>query len=565
MKMYYNVLFIISILFLGIYAIIWRKRYSIYFTLLFILIPLAIRGYVLTASPVVLEQEIIGLKLCYIGGPFLMLFMMFAIFDFCNLDSKMWLRVVLFIFSVLMYLPIVTLEHNTLFYKDIHLEFVNSQPVIIKKYGPLHTVHYIFLLIYLLITIGAILYSLKKKKDVSEKRLFVLLFCEFVTAFLFFASHIFKMKVELAPVAYLVSEFIFLTMIRRISLYDITETAIDTIAKNGNTGFISFDKHFCYLASNNAAKEVFPSLCELRTDSNAAKNPLLNFVLISKIKAFLQDNTKNYFYKKCDDKIYQVNIDYLYDGKKKRGYMIYIQDDTKDQKYISLLNDFNNKLKDEVAEKTEHIVKMHDNLILGMATMVESRDNSTGGHIKRTSDVISILVDYISKDTSEEGLGLSSKFCHNLIKAAPMHDLGKIAVDDSILRKPGRFTDEEFEIMKTHTTEGARIVHEILKGTDDNDFHILAENVAHYHHERWDGSGYPNGLKGEQIPLEARIMAIADVYDALVSKRVYKESMSFEQANKIIMEGMGRHFDKRLEKYYVEARPKLEEYYSKLS
>ena len=131
-----------------------------------------------------------------------------------------------------------------------------------------------------------------------------------------------------------------------------------------------------------------------------------------------------------------------------------------------------------------------------------------------------------------------------MIKAAPMHDLGKIAVDDAILRKPGRFTPEEFEKMKAHAAEGARIVHEILKGTDDEDFQRIAENVAHYHHERWDGSGYPDGLKGEEIPLEARIMAIADVYDALVSKRVYKESMSFEKADAIIMEGMGTQFDK---------------------
>jgi putative two-component system response regulator len=145
-----------------------------------------------------------------------------------------------------------------------------------------------------------------------------------------------------------------------------------------------------------------------------------------------------------------------------------------------------------------------------------------------------------------------------------MHDLGKIAVDDEILRKPGRFSPQEFEKMKAHAAEGARIVHEILKGTDDLAFHLLAENVAHYHHERWDGSGYPEGLKGEEIPLEARIMAVADVYDALVSKRVYKDPMSFEEADSIMMESFGKHFDKRLEKYYLIAKPKLEDYYSKI-
>ena len=159
---------------------------------------------------------------------------------------------------------------------------------------------------------------------------------------------------------------------------------------------------------------------------------------------------------------------------------------------------------------------------------------------------------------------MPDKFCNDLIKAAPMHDLGKIAVDDAILRKSGRFTPEEFEKMKVHAAEGARIVHEILKDTDDDEFRRLAENVAHYHHERMDGSGYPEGLKGDAIPLEARIMAIADVYDALVSKRVYKEAMSFEKANDIMMEGMGPHFDPALKQYYVSARPKLEAYYRSL-
>jgi putative two-component system response regulator len=261
------------------------------------------------------------------------------------------------------------------------------------------------------------------------------------------------------------------------------------------------------------------------------------------------------------EKTYIVNINYLYDGSRhKRGYQMYITDDTKNQQYIALLDNFNAELQEEVAQKTEHIVEMHDNLILSLAIMVEGRDNSTGGHIRRTSDSVRILVEEIRRGGEFK---LSDAFCRNIIKAAPMHDLGKITVDDAILRKPGRFTPEEFETMKSHSAEGARIVHEILKGTDDDDFRRIAENVAHYHHERWDGRGYPEGLKGEEIPLEARIMAIADVYDALVSKRAYKDRMSFEEADRIILEGMGTQFDKRLEPYYIAARPKLEEYYTK--
>ena len=228
-------------------------------------------------------------------------------------------------------------------------------------------------------------------------------------------------------------------------------------------------------------------------------------------------------------------------------------------KLADLRKTYNQELEKEVEAKTKQIVAMQNQLVIGMATMVESRDNSTGGHIKRTSAGVRILTDEIQQDDS---LQLSDEFCEKLVKAAPMHDLGKIAVDDAILRKPGRFTPEEYEQMKAHAPEGARVLREILADTDDEEFRLIAENVAHYHHERMDGSGYPDGLRGDEIPLEARIMAIADVYDALVSKRVYKESYSFEKADQIILDGMGTQFDPQLKKHYEAARPKLEAYYS---
>ena len=229
------------------------------------------------------------------------------------------------------------------------------------------------------------------------------------------------------------------------------------------------------------------------------------------------------------------------------------------KKLADVRKTYNDELRREVAAKTERIVALHDHLVIGMATMVESRDNSTGSHIRRTSEGVRILTETIR----EKGeLRLSDDFCEWLVKAAPMHDLGKIAVDDAVLRKPGRFTPEEFREMKRHAPEGARIVREILTDTEDEEFRRIAENVAHYHHERFDGSGYPEGLRGDEIPLEARIMAIADVYDALVSKRVYKDRYSFDEADRIILEGMGTQFDPRLRPYYEAARPRLEAYYA---
>ena len=198
---------------------------------------------------------------------------------------------------------------------------------------------------------------------------------------------------------------------------------------------------------------------------------------------------------------------------------------------------YNEELERQVQEKTAHIHKIQRSIITGIASMVESRDNSTGGHIKRTSECVRVFAELISKD---DRFPTTEQFLDAVVRSAPKHDLGKIAVDDVILRKPGKFTPEEYAVMKTHSEKGAKIVEEVLKGVEDDYFVQIAINVAHYHHEKWDGTGYPMGIGGIEIPLEARIMALADVFDALVSKRCYKEAFDYDRAFKII-EGSAYH------------------------
>lgn len=200
---------------------------------------------------------------------------------------------------------------------------------------------------------------------------------------------------------------------------------------------------------------------------------------------------------------------------------------------------------------------MQEKVILGMAQMVESRDLSTGGHIKRTSEVVKIF----SEELLKNEMGFDEKFLQLVVRSAPMHDLGKIGVDDAVLRKQGKFTDEEYEKMKKHAEIGARMVKEILTDVEEEQFVKIAINVAHYHHEKVNGRGYPQGLKGNEIPIEARIMALADVFDALVSKRCYKEAFSFDKAFTIIKEDSGVHFDAALAEIFLKCRPKLEEFY----
>ncbi len=224
------------------------------------------------------------------------------------------------------------------------------------------------------------------------------------------------------------------------------------------------------------------------------------------------------------------------------------------------LDDLRKNLAEKLEERTRHISHIQQMMVLGMATMVESRDNSTGGHIRRTS----IVVEKFAEKLTVSAYGLSNSFLEKVVRAAPMHDLGKIAVDDRILRKQGRFTAEEYEEMKKHSQEGARIVKQILEGVEEESFVRIAVNIAHYHHEKWDGSGYPTGISREEIPVEARIMALADVFDALVSKRCYKEAFSYDKAFGIIEESLGSHFDTELGRLFITCRPELEKLYDSM-
>jgi putative two-component system response regulator len=207
------------------------------------------------------------------------------------------------------------------------------------------------------------------------------------------------------------------------------------------------------------------------------------------------------------------------------------------------LRDKNDYLEQEVARRTKELMAIQDVTIHAMASLAETRDNETGNHIRRTQHYIRILAEKL-RDHPRFKQFLDEETIKLLFKSAPLHDIGKIGIPDRILLKPGRFTPEEFEIMKTHTTLGRdAIAHAEQQLGMDVGFLRLAKEIAYGHQEKWDGSGYPEGKSGDDIPISARLMAVADVYDALISSRVYKEGMPHQEAERIIREGRGTHFD----------------------
>lgn len=207
------------------------------------------------------------------------------------------------------------------------------------------------------------------------------------------------------------------------------------------------------------------------------------------------------------------------------------------------LRDQNAFLDQEVQRRTRELAAIQDVTILAMASLAETRDNETGNHIRRTQHYVSALADHL-REHPRFAAELDEATRHLLYKSAPLHDIGKVGIPDHILLKPGRLTGEEFEIMKTHTTLGLDALQKAEERLGmDVPFLRLAKQIAQGHHEKWDGSGYPQGLAGEAIPLAARLMALADVYDALISRRIYKAGMSHEAAVEHIRSQRGLHFD----------------------
>ncbi len=208
-----------------------------------------------------------------------------------------------------------------------------------------------------------------------------------------------------------------------------------------------------------------------------------------------------------------------------------------------LLQDQNKHLESLVRDRTRKLAKMQDAIIMAMASLAETRDNETGNHIRRTQNYVAALAKKLQSH-SRFATDLSDENIELLFKSAPLHDIGKVGIPDNILLKPGKLTSEEFEVMKLHTVYGRETILSVERYLgESNEFLRFAREITYSHQEKWDGSGYPENLMGDAIPLSARLMAVADVYDALISKRVYKPAFTHEEAIAVMKKGRAAHFD----------------------
>lgn len=531
----------------------FKGRISPYYLCLYGCLLVSALGYMLIYNANHLESALFSNLVVYLGSAFSPYFLMLCIADLCKTRISTTWKVVGGVLGAFIFLAASSYGVVDWYYKSVELIIDGRIHFLRKVNGPLHIVYPIYLGISISLSIIFVVRAMLRKKDVSYKNSIALVVCLFFAIAVYVTEKGLHLNYEILPFGQAILEIVCMVILTRISKYDIPSITSDMMLEKQTEGFALFDEKGRYLASDEVAKKWFPELGMLQVDKALG---VKNTDFLEQIFAWLEGKTtgEKVFFQR-ENVIVGVSHTIIDQGFSRDIHCISMSDETKQQEYTKLVEGYNENLTKAVEEKTEKLRHVQDDIIISMASIVENRDSNTGGHIKRTSDVIGIFAQHLRE--CAEIPEMTKVMKRLMIKAAPLHDFGKIAVPDRILNKPGRFDPDEYEIMKTHSAKGAVIVERILQNSDNKAFKRVAVNVAHYHHEKWDGSGYPEGIAGLKIPFEARVMALADVFDALVSKRVYKDSFSYEKAFQIIEESSGTHFDPELCREFLHCKNEL--------
>lgn len=493
-------------------------------------------GYLFELTAGTKEIALISVKFAYCGKVYILLGMFLFILDYCHVYySKLMYKFLFYIHTLIVFL-VLTCENHKLFYSSIDFTQDGLFPHLVVGHGLFYYLYLILICIYMIVMPFVCIKRYESISDKAEKRQLIYLMIIGAIPMLGFSIYLSNITTsyDTTALSYVISNIILLFSIFRHNLFDTLEAAKDSVIENLSTGIIVIDNNNEILYTNTPGKKVFSHLY-----GNENKH-------ITDLKKWASSDK----YKFLGSKVYSPSIKEIYCNKTLRGKMIVLDDIS--ENYFHTVN-----LESKVSKQTKRIEDIQHAIISSFANMIEARDGVTGQHVKRTSAYVEIIVSSLRDHGYFKDL-LSDSYINNVIHAAPLHDIGKIAIPDSILKKSTKLTNEEFEAIKKHPLIGAEIIDEILSEVEDNEYLKTARDMAYYHHEKWNGSGYPNGLAGDGIPLCARIMAISDVYEALISDRSYKKGYSKEKALSIIKEGSGVHFDPLIVDAFLSVIDKIE-------
>ena len=498
-----------------------------------------------TATP---DYLILSRKFILLGDS-VMSFMFYLFFvRFTEVKFKKWVTPLLGILTVAVAAISFSFNIVPIFYKSFEIllgpdgYYLSVVPSIVCYYYRYSA--FLFLFIYALIAYKASKLNFSTRK---RKQVLLLFFIPILTIITYAINLRFAKNVLSTSITLFIGDLILMYLAHSGDIYDKDNVVLEEAAKGLSTALVVLDEKGKYKGATEVAYELFPELQKITTKDKIPDN------LSTLFKDILDGKATEY---DTEDKTYGIYVR----PTSNNCSAIWFHDITAEKKNQLIQEQYQADLEKEVEVKTKSIKDMQEHVLMSMADIIEGRDDNTGGHVKRTSNIVNMMAQEMIADGYK---GASVEFLKTVSTAAPLHDIGKITISDQILLKPGKFTDEEFEIMKSHSARGADLVLTVLDGVETPATIHVTESIARSHHEKWDGTGYPEKLSGEDIPLEARIMAVADVYDALVSKRCYKDPMPFPVAHGIMEESFGTHFDPSLKKYFDKILPAVDAEYQK--
>lgn len=516
------------------------KKVNYYILLMLALIVLANGGYLSIALSQNVQEAILANRISYLGGCFIPILTLLLICAICNYQIATWKKILMYLSGILMYLMILTIGRNGFYYSKTSMGTYGGAAVLERTYGPGHKYFYIFLYGYVLIFSILLIYTMVKKRSISKKNLHALIGWLIINIGLFTLGRFLNPAIEIMPLVYVVDSVILLYMYRGGLAYNLEDNIMLSFGKTETSVYIMFDNSLNYLGCNNNAAQVFPELSSCVIDEPIRQELCKIECIREWLHKYLEKGQGEFEYE-WNDRHYEGRIEKLWYRKRKNGYMLELRDNTDKWRYTKLLAEHNHQLEifqqaleEKVSEQTgelrmqqQKIEKLFVQTITALSEAVDAKDHYTSGHSKRVAEYARMIA---------ERMGKSKEKQEEIYWAGLLHDVGKIRIPVEIISKPGKLTDEEYNIIKIHPVTGYQMLQQISEESE-------IATAARYHHERYDGKGYPNGLSGENIPEIARILGVADAYDAMASNRSYRKALPQEVVRSEIEKGKGTQFD----------------------
>ena len=482
-------------------------------------------GYMIELLATTKEMAVLGTGISYIGKTYMLLTVFAYIMYFCQIMIPKIVYGVLVVFHTIILGLVFGYEKIGWYYTSV--EYITDKgwyPHLELGKGPAYMAFEAVIVIYTILMVIALIHRLRV---VHTKHVKKQLQCLLSLIGVCFVTYIVTLtgvtcEYDCTALGYLISALILYYGFFRKGMFDTLKLAKEYVVDNMDAGVMVLDMEDNLLYHNAIAERIY---AELGTKQKQEA--------VEEMKQS-HEHDEHVF---ADNKVFHISKDMIYENGQEQG-VLYLLSDVTDT------YDYTERLESNVKDMSKEVTRIQHGVISGLADMVEARDDLTGMHIHNTSLYVAILAKAFQKKKGKHTL--SDEDVETMIEASPLHDIGKIAISDNILCKPGKLTPEEYDVMKTHAARGAKMIEDIISRVGETNYLLVAKDMAYYHHEKWDGTGYPQGLKGKDIPLCARIMAIADVYDALRSKRSYKEEYPEAAALQIIKESAGTHLDPEL-------------------